>query len=280
VPWAMAPVRSVYCGAGHEGRALLDEIAAKVQVGIAAGSYFLPTTAGTEAWTAPLCAVVDDGLFLSPRGAGAVLTEVSTFGESSIWRWVITQPMAAGDDTEWMASIRIDRTTPAGTPPASVPVDGSYVFDFDNDVSVSLCRPDCAAPAELRVLESCTFDGVDVRRHTVTFDGGDVVLDLPIGDSFAATEPAMFVRAEGTLDGADFVVEDYFDLVYNPEHHHFRRDFLVFFAAPIGDACGLMVTDLDPFAPEALQVVSLVDCAGAAVSTRAVSAAVVERVPG
>jgi hypothetical protein len=119
-----------------------------------------------------------------------------------------------------------------------------------------------------------------VQRHTLTFDGGDVVLDLPIGDSFTSTEPAMFVRAAGTLDGVEFVIEDYFDFLYNPEHHYFRRDFLVFFAAPIGEACGLMVTELDPFAPEALQVVSLVDCAGAAVSTRAVSAAVVERVPG
>ncbi len=74
-------------------------------------------------------------------------------------------------------------------------------------------------------------------------------------------------RHRATLDGDGLVVGDYFDLVYNPEHHHLRRDFVVFFAAPIGEACGLMVADLAPFAPEALQVVSLVDCARAAVST-------------
>jgi hypothetical protein len=274
VPWSMAPVRSVYCGEANEGRTLLQEIAVKLQVAIASGAYFLPTTAGTAPLTLPLCAVDDEGLLLSPAGAGEVQTWHSTFGSTTdIWEWVVTQPLTDTDGVAWTAQLRINRTVPTGAPPESVAVDGSYVFDFENNVGISVCRPDCAAPEEVRSFESCTFDGVDVQRHTVVFDGGDVVLDLPIGESLAATEPAMFVRAAGTLDGETFVVDDYFDLVYHPAHHHFQRSFLVFFPAPLGQACGLSVVELDPFDPESLDVVSVVDCNGAPLGTRTVLSA-------
>ena len=80
----------------------------------------------------------------------------------------------------------------------------------------------------------------------MTLGGGDEAhLELHIGQSFASTEPGAFVRAHGRFAGTDFDQSDYFHLVYNPTHHHFSRDFAVFFDAPIDGACGIEIAHLE-----------------------------------
>ena len=84
-------------------------------------------------------------------------------------------------------------------------------------------------------------------------------MDLRIGASFADTEPSAFVRAEGTLDGQDFVQTDYFKLLYNPTHHHSSQAFAVLFDEPIGEACGLKVHNHTNYTAHPWQVATI-DC--------------------
>jgi len=100
-----------------------------------------------------------------------------------------------------------------------------------------------------------------IEQHTVTFEGGDLRVILRLGESGDGTEPGAFVHAEGTLDGTDFVQEDYFKLLYHPEHHHFSRDFGVLFDEPIGEACGVAAYYLDPWNEAPATEVKLIDCA-------------------
>ena len=99
-----------------------------------------------------------------------------------------------------------------------------------------------------------------------------------MGESAASTEPAAFVRASGTLDGASFDQKDYWKLIYRPAHHHFQRDFGVFFDAPISGACGLKMVGLDPWeGATTVPDVELVDCDLKTVETRKTSSHVWER---
>ena len=83
-----------------------------------------------------------------------------------------------------------------------------------------------------------------------------------------STEPSSYVRAQGTLDGVAFDVTDYWRLPYNPEHHHFSRDFGVLFDAPIGGACGLVARKLDKWGEPPAAEVATVDWDLAVVEAR------------
>jgi hypothetical protein len=87
------------------------------------------------------------------------------------------------------------------------------------------------------------------QRHTVTFEGGEVALDLfirakPEYDT-KSTAPALFASSSGMLNGKSFQQDQYFSLVYSPLQHHTNRNFAVFFDDPIEEACGLKIIDLD-----------------------------------
>jgi hypothetical protein len=101
------------------------------------------------------------------------------------------------------------------------------------------------------VLDSCTHETGTLHTHTVELEGGELELSLRIGQSFASTEPGAFTGATGTWQGQAFEQLDYFKLIYVPFHHHFTRSFIVLFDEPIGGACGLRLSDLDPFDLEA-----------------------------
>ena len=96
----------------------------------------------------------------------------------------------------------------------------------------------------------------------------------------ASTEPAAFVRAEGNLDGTDFLQTDYYKLIYNPEHHHFSRDFAVLFDAPIGEVCGLKVLHLDPWGGEPPTEVHTIECDLGSLGTREVLSETFEKDDG
>jgi hypothetical protein len=106
----------------------------------------------------------------------------------------------------------------------------------------------------------------------VTFDSGEVVLDLYISDETVVTGSAQLVSATGTLDGTAFTVTSFFQLVYQPGHHHYERNFGVLFDAPIGEACGLRIEGVDGQSGTVTAQVSTTDCALAPLTTHVVTA--------
>ena len=87
----------------------------------------------------------------------------------------------------------------------------------------------------------------------------------------AGTEPGAFTGASGTLDGTDFAIDDYFQLVYRPEHHHFTRHFAVVFDSPVDEACALRIEGVDPWEEEPTAQVYTADCDLGALAERAVT---------
>ena len=50
-------------------------------------------------------------------------------------------------------------------------------------------------------------------------------------------------------------------MIYNPEHHHFTRDYAVLFDTPISGACGLMATRMEAYEPTGNEELHTIDCA-------------------
>jgi hypothetical protein len=124
-----------------------------------------------------------------------------------------------------------------------------------------LCTDEDCADVTNLTFNSCNPKTFALQSHTIVFDGGEIVLQVRIGESLAGTQPGAFVRASGTLDGEDFLQESYWKLIYNPEHHHFLRDFAVLFDTSIGDACGLKVINVEPWESVSVPAeVSTIDC--------------------
>jgi hypothetical protein len=122
---------------------------------------------------------------------------------------------------------------------------------------------------EATTFSQCQDPGWRLNRHGVAFVGGEVSLELWLGDSFDLTGPSGFDRASGTLDGVSFDVRDYFQLVYRPDHHHFGLHFAIFFDEPIGDVCALRVEDIDGLEGTTTAVVSTAACDLSVIETRA-----------
>ena len=159
----------------------------------------------------------------------------------TIWSNVLDQPLASGSATQWFfrASLRLQSESESAPPP--LVLDGSASPHSGSTFNFWLCEEgtDCLGGI---VLAACNPTDFVLNRHTITFEGGQAILDVrklvPEGMS-AGHEPAAFVVASGTLDDAAFSQQDYYRLLYAPNHHHFRRDFAVLFAEPIGSASGL-----------------------------------------
>ena len=137
-------------------------------------------------------------------------------------------------------------------------LDGAHLglaANTERSMSIRLCEDACGDGLGGLRFESCRFDGIATQRHVVQFEGGDIALDLRIGQSLVATQPGLFLGGFGTLDGESFDQRDYWELVYNPEHHHFSRDFVVFTGADMG----IRVTNADPFGDPPATRVHLVD---------------------
>ena len=86
----------------------------------------------------------------------------------------------------------------------------------------------------------------DENIHSVQFEGGEIEIHLYLGlNGLILTGPSAFTKGKGTLDGSTFDIDSFYQLIYRPGHHHFDRHFAVLFDAPIGDACALLIEDLD-----------------------------------
>jgi len=60
-----------------------------------------------------------------------------------------------------------------------------------------------------------------------------------IGYRFAALQDV-----QGELDGTSFSIDDYWQLHLSYGHHAFTRTVMIFFDQPIGDACGLYLSEV------------------------------------
>lgn len=273
------PAGALYCSTFEEGRLLTDEPGYKGELFFVPGSYRLPDVAGSYTAALPLCAQLAGADPLASDGSGSLTVEVNSFAERTYYRYRMEQPLSEGG-ARWTLVIDIELATNAASP--TLPLDGQYHAPFPPagedalTFFAMLCEGEsCDTTLDRRFFGPCGFDAVAPVTHVITFQGGEVELEMRIGESVASTEPAIFARAAGTLDGTAFVVEDYWRLVYNPEHHHFRRDFVVFFEEPIGAAAGLRVVDVDPYQPAPARV-DTVDCSLSSLQERQVTAEVVQ----
>lgn len=268
----------VYCATFNESRTMAEEYEAKAMVRFAPGTYRLNSKDGTHPFALPVCVRFRDAAS-SPvmAGAGSLTTTSSTYSGTrhASMRW--TQPLRTPGGEDWELQGSISTPVPNGT--VVIPLDGAHVFADEFYVNFTLCKGACQQYTDWRRLDSCVFDNVGLQRHQVEFMGGNVQLDIRIGQSMASTEPGLFVGGQGELDGISFTQLDYWSLIYVPEHHHFARHFLVLFDdPPSSHACGVMADGLTPWPDEMEQpVVSVVDCFLQPTETRAVLSHVYSR---
>ncbi len=243
---------ATYCGAFKEIRNLEQEFAAKAKLTIAAGTYRLANTAGTYDLTLPVCFERPPGAaipFFAGAGKVKTIPQSSSVDTYRSCGHAVTQPISVAGSSDWMFSMRLSYWTWSGTPQPPR-LDGS-ILDLPTPAQaktpgylndLELCSgTDCDDQAEDLKFEACNPD-YPLQRHTISFDGGQVVFDVRItGEVGVAVMTSAFTAASGTLGGTAFAQTDYWKLVYSADHHHFIRNFAVLFAAPIGGACGLKV---------------------------------------
>jgi hypothetical protein len=235
-----------------------------VQLRLMAADLDFPIDGGSGVVTLPACAAfAPDEEGLQTSGEGVLNMTSVTYGSETFFNLFIEQPMVGPDGVVWTLRVGMSGTGK----PEQLDLHGDYAGPFlDPQISMTLCRGDCADYTDQRVLGSCTFEGVGSQRHDLSFEGGELGLELRIGDSFASTEPAILLKAEGSLNGEPFTQTDYWSLVYNPEHHHFSRDARVWLDQPIGDVCALEALGFDPWGEDPATTVRALGCDGALLS--------------
>ena len=254
---------ALYCARFDEGRSLAEEPHFKAMLRVIEGTYPLPHLAGLGSLSLPLCVQMPEGQELPTLdGTGNVDTNINTWQDTTYYSHLLEQAMEDGaGETWWMkATLRLESTVP-GQQPAALLLDGSAAAPWSGvGGDFSLCPDDAQSCSGGRHFLACNPTTYRLQHHSVNFVGGDVLLEVRMGESAAATEPAAFVQASGTLDGQSFEQQDYWRLIYNPTHHHFSRDFAVLFDDPIGSACGLKVINVDPWGDPPPVQVHTIDC--------------------
>jgi hypothetical protein len=228
------------------------------------GSWALPGASGTYPLRLPMCVEVPGGT-LPITATGSVVATVTGGGAGATsYAYTYTQPIhsLAGDD--WEITLHLAGSLAAGA--ATITLDGAA---WESGY-LSLCEGVCSTFPPTRYLDDCVRAGDTLNRHRVAFSGGEVTLDTRIGVAMAGHEPSAFVHAEGILDGASFSVDEYFDLLYSPQHHHFFRNFGVLLPDGLS-ACGLRVENASPYDADPWPTVSVTDCDLGATGARAVT---------
>ncbi len=265
---------ALYCASFDESRSLEEEPEFKAMLRVIEGTYPLPHRDGLGSLTLPICLRMPEGQEVPVMdGTGNVDTNISSWQDTTYYSHLLEQPMEDPTGATWWisATFRLESTVP-GQQPAALLLDGSAAAPWSGvGGEFSLCPDDAQSCSQGRRFLSCNPTTYRLQRHSLNFDGGDIVLDVRMGESMASTEPAAFVRASGVLDGQSFDQDDYWKLIYNPSHHHFSRDFAVLFDAPIGSVCGLRVVNVDPWGDPPPAQVHTIDCQLGAIEERALT---------
>jgi hypothetical protein len=269
------------CVLYNDTQDLKTNLARKARLTIRSGTYPLPDS-GEGTVLLPACVSRADGTGPSSVDAGTVSSSSFTpVTGGTYYTSDIRQPMSGADDPRDLEVI-VRFHSPDGEPPEPVYYDGTVRDPFaETGVDLVFCdggyHEDGYCNGTRSPLYTCMPGDSRVEQHTVGFDGGELTVVLRLESSGDGTEPGAFVHAQGTLDGTAFVQDDYFKLLYHPEHHHFSRDFGVLFDAPIGSACGVAAYYVDPWEEAPATVVKLIDCAVEPIEERAVTSEAWER---
>jgi len=248
---------ATYCVLFSEHQTFAEARASKAMVRFAPGNYPLGTKAGIDVML-PTCIRMRSATQPSITMAAPLSHTKDTFEATDTHHYAWVAPIE-GHPHQSALEMQFDIRASLSAAP-SMMLDGTEndLEDFSSRHWLRLCADsaDCAVGL---MLDSCTHDSGTLHTHSVTLEGGEIELSLRIGQSFASTEPGAFIGATGTWQGDAFEQLDYFQLIYVPFHHHFTRSFIVMFDAPIDGACGLRLSDLDPFDLPAGNVAT-VDC--------------------
>jgi hypothetical protein len=249
----------VYCGTFDESRTLKEELAKKALLRVTPGSYRLPA-GEQEGLALPLCVAFEEdgpGVPAIPR---STTHQASSTGGRTQHHYAF-----ASEQPDPARRLIIDLWTnlPDGDAPGFL-LNGDAPDPFGPTEPIRSfilyeSLDESAFPD--RRFDSCTHESSRLNHHQLTFDDGQMALDVRIGQSSASTEPGAFVRASGTFRGVAFEQTNYWKLVYRPAHHHFERDFAVLFDAPIDGACGLQILAFSADPQGVAPTAATVDCA-------------------
>jgi len=278
------PAGATHCALFNEVRELLDEPAYKALLDFTPGTYALPLEDGDHPVALPFCLTMPQGQQV-PRVAEPGTVHVTSFisdGNRHV-SMNLTQVLVTDSADTWELAGSINVALVGGVVP-TLRLDAQHRLEAPAVARWTLCKRDsngeCTDYLAYREFDSCTFSTEPLQRHTVTFTGGSMELELRIGQSFASTEPGAFLAAHGTLDGEAFSQTDYWKLIYNPEHHHFERHLLVLLDTPRGNGtCGIRVDHLSAHEPSLMTRLTTVDCALAELSQRTITDEQVFREP-
>ncbi|MBM4389843.1 MAG: hypothetical protein FJ090_01865, partial [Deltaproteobacteria bacterium] len=266
---------AVYCGGQNEARTLAEELAAKTKLRIPEGTYKMPAAEGEHTLAIPACTIRQDAA-TQPGMNGPGSTEVSpaTYAGTTYSYVTGTQPMLSSGGAIWSFDHTVVLVGPEGGDPQPHTLDGTVGDTSTGAGADFVARADGVSSYDIEAIafQPCRDDTWPKNLHTVEFDGGSVEIEVWIGNDLVITAPAGFTRARGELDGTAFDITSYFQLVYRPGHHHFDRHFAVVFDAPIGDACSLLVENVDMQQGTQTALVSVADCALTATGSRSVTA--------
>ncbi len=237
---------ALFCSSANEGRTLPQEKSAKSRLRLIPGSYSLPTVEGHHNIAFPAC-IEQGSAGPALNGPGATDVSPSTFAGTTYTYLNGAQPLQSGDQ-DWTLDHTLVLAGPEGQSPAPLSINGKE-NDAVAGTGASFVLHE--AGTDPYALESmayapCMDPTWDENIHSVQFEGGEIEIHLYLGlNGLILTGPSAFTKGKGTLDGSTFDIDSFYQLIYRPGHHHFDRHFAVLFDAPIGDACALLIEDLD-----------------------------------
>jgi hypothetical protein len=259
-----ATTEAMYCGAFDEERTFEQELAAKMLVKIPRGTYKVPAVAGKKyELSLPVCTKAANSS-LQPQVVakpGLANTTINTWGGIDYTYVNSLQPLVLPDASPWWFEPTYVLVGKKGTTPNVLELDGGpnnldgsgvdlYVYADGKDYFdlTTVHAKTCMDPTWTR------------NEHRIEFEGGNIILELWLGENTTQTAPGMFTKAYGNIDGDAFDSRDYFQLVYRPDHHHFGRHFAVFFDSPLDAGCGLRIEEVDALDNKPTAVVHTMNC--------------------
>ena len=226
----------------------LDEVrGSKKIIRVVEGSYRYPLEATEEPWYLPICAWspggttphTSEGIVSAEQagGWGEDIQDVSGLLTTDVGDGLAVRLWIAVDDDRWE-------------------VDGTG--SFGAGLSMRECVGDnCWAQGSFEVCR-LEPDMCDLW----SFDRGSIALEQHHWAGNAGSGFAALLWAGGQWDGAPFEVREYWRLHLAYGHHAFTREAMVFFDQPIGEVCGLYLSEVGSMGGDD-EVYATVDCDGA-----------------
>ncbi len=259
----VATVNAVYCGAFDEQRSLEQELTDKALLKVVEGSYPLPTQEADYDLSLPLCTLRAQPPE-QPEMAGTGHTTVSpqVWSDTTYTYLEGSQPMASPDGTEWTLEHIMLMVGEVDAVPDPIVLDGATRDESSGSGADLVLFQEGASSLDVDAIsfQACLDESWSLNVHGFQFDGGQVELDLYLGENVVVTAPGAFTRAQGTFRGVSFDQQDYFHLVYRPEHHHYGRHFAVLFDEPIDDVCALRIENVDTQPGNGSTTLATADC--------------------